>query len=60
MVTAPPKRTVKAMSRKQLEKELEGTGVTPAKDSSKEELTAQAVETSSRESMIDEPFKGEY
>lgn len=59
-VAAPPKRTAKVMSRAQLEKQLEGTGVTTSKaKSSKKDLTAQ-VKNLDKPSNISEGYKGEY
>lgn len=59
VVAAPPKRTAKAMSRAQLEKQLEGTGVTPSKPKSKKELSKDVINLD-KPSNIGEGFTGEY
>lgn len=63
VATVRPKRTVRAMSRKQLEAQLEGTGVTPApsgKKPSKKKLTKAVEDTTNQSANIGEAFKGEY
>lgn len=59
-VTVSPKRTVRAMSRAQLEKQLEGTGVVPSNHSRKELESKVREVTSEKASALATPFKGEY
>ncbi len=64
VATVSPKRTVKAMSRKQLEAQLEGTGVTPSspsgKKTSKKKLAKDVDDVTSKTPTIGESFGGEY
>jgi hypothetical protein len=59
VVAAPPKRTAKVMSRAQLEKQLEGTGVTTSKTETKKNLVKK-VSNLDKPSNIGEGFTGEY
>lgn len=61
VATVSPKRTVKAMSRKQLEKQLEGMGVELSNDKTTDELKRDVEKvTSVAPNVSENPFNDEY